>query len=489
VTTLRQQTVRATFWSAGSRSGQQLVQFAGTVVLARLLVPSDFGLVAMIAVFSGFAQLFVDFGLASAIVQRQELNDRHLSTAFWMNLVAGFTLTLVVAGASPGIAALYDEPDLVPLTLLVSLNFVLAAPIIVQNALLVRAMNFKRIAAIEIGAALCGAGAAVVGAALGMGAFALIVQILTTTLVRTIVLWLLTDWRPTATWDRQAMRELWGFGANLAGFQAVTYWSRSADNLLVGRFVGAAGLGIYNRAYSTMLLPVNQVTSVIGRVMFPALSRIQDDLPRVRRGYLRAVGLISLATFPLVIGLIVVAEPFVLTLYGSQWKEAVPILQILCVAMLVQTVAGTTGWLYQSQGRTDWMFRWGVASTVVTVVAFAIGIHWGIQGVAIAYVVRTFALAYFSFAIPGRLIGLRFRDVARAVWEVLAISLVMGTLVWLTGDLLPATWPAGAVLLIQVATGILVYVSLARLLLLSPYRDLRTIVADFRPRRAKELAA
>ena len=230
---------------------------------------------------------------------------------------------------------------------------------------------------------------AITAALMGLGVWSLVVQALTLSSTRAVLLWIASDWRPRWILDRRAIRDLWGFSSNLAGFNALNYWVRNADNFLVGKFVGPAGLGIYGRAYNLMLMPLAQISWVLSRVMFPVLSRMQSDTARVKQGYLRAIGVIGLVTFPIVTGLFAVAEPFVLTVFGPRWESMVPIVQILCLAGLSQSVGTTTGWIYQSQGRTDWMFRWGLASSAVTLVAFGIGILWGVTGVATAYAVRT----------------------------------------------------------------------------------------------------
>jgi O-antigen/teichoic acid export membrane protein len=475
---LRQRTVTGILWSAGTRVGAQFLNFAVTVVLVRLLSPADFGLVATIAIFTGFASIFVDFGLAAALIQRPTLTERHRSSAFWMNLAAGVAIAAVVASLAPLLARFFDEPRLVKLTLVLSLNFVIGSSGIVQSALLYRSMNFRRLGAIDIVSALIGGAAAATAALAGLGVWSLIIQGITTISVRVTLLWTASDWRPRRIIDRAAVRDLWRFSSNLGGFTAVNYWSRNADNFLIGKFVGAAGLGIYGRAYNLMLMPIDQISSVTSRVMFPALSRIQDDRPRVKRTYLRAISIIGLLSFPVLCGLFVVAKPFILTLYGAKWAGVVPVLQLLCVAGLMQPVSVTVGWIYQSQGRTDWFLRWGLAAGAVTVTAFAIGIHWGVKGVALAYAISTYALLYFTFAIPGRLIGMRVRDVFIALRGVLLFALGMSAIVWAVGSMLPASWPPAGLLLVQVGVGAFTYCALIHVFGLAPYRELKELVRE-----------
>ena len=473
-------------WSAGARAAQHVLQFAFTAALARLLLPEDFGLVAMITVFTGFAAVLVDFGLAAALVQRPTLEERHRSAAFWMNLVAGLLLAGVLSALAPWLAVLYDEPRLRELAPVLSLNFVFSSTGLVQAALLQRAMNFRRLAGIQVVSTIV-AGAVAVGAAVaGAGVWSLIVFTLASSLFASSALWLLSDWRPRLTAPGQAVRELWGFSGNLLGFSVINYWSRNADNLIVGKFAGPAALGIYSRAYYLMLMPLDQISQVVARVMFPALSRIQDDRPRVKRAYLRAVGIIGLLSFPLMAGLFAVAEPFVLTFYGGKWESVVPVLQILCVAGFLQPLGTTVGWIYLSQGRTDLQFRVGLFTNTLTVVSFAIGIHWGVHGVATAYAIRSYALMYVSFAIPGRLIDMRVSEVFRAARGALLAALVMAAVVWGVGAVLPSDWPAPVALVAQTALGFAVYGGLVRAFRLESYRELKAI---FRERARREPAA
>ena len=467
-------------WSAAARIGAQAVQFGITAVLARLLLPAEFGLVEMYAVFTGFAIVFVDLGLAAAIVQRKELEERHLSSAFWLNLAGGATVAGIIVALAPAIAAFYGQPRLLLLTTVAAANFVIGAPGIVQSALLKRDLKFKRLAVVE-GAATAVSGAVGISAAVaGAGVWSLVLLTLSSTAVRSLVLWFSTAWRPRWLIDRAAVRDLWKFSGNLLGFMSINYWAANADNLLIGRFIGVGELGIYARAYNTMLLPLNQISGVTSSVMFPALSGIQDDRERVKGAYLRAVRLVALVAFPALVGLIVVARPFILTAYGPHWLSAVPLLRALCVAGLVQSSLMTSNWLYQSQGRTDWMFRWGMVLSVSTVVAFVVGVHWGALGVTIAYAAVTVASAYPGIAIPGRLIDMTFTDVALTIYKSLVAATTMGAIVFVAGRAVPHDWPAGLELLLLIAVGIVSYAASLRLLRANGYRDLVALRRDTR---------
>lgn len=477
---VREEAVGGIAWTGAARSARLLLQFAATVVLARLLTPEDFGLVAMITVLTSFALLFGELGFSAALIQRPELSEAHRSSVFWLTLGLGALLSVAVFAAAPAVAGFYREPQLEPLTRVVAVHFLLAALKVVQVAVVTRAMRFRALGAVEVSATLAGAAVGIGAALAGHGVWSLVAQLLATTAVESAGLWLTSGWRPRARFDPAAIRELLPFSGNLVGFSTVNYWLRNADNLLIGRFVGSAGLGIYERAYQVMMLPVSQASGVLTRVMFPTLSRIQGEPERVKELYLRAVRAISLLTFPMMLGLLVVADHFVLAVFGSRWSEVTPILRILCGVGMLQSVTSTAGWLFQSQGRTDWMFRWGLVSGAVTLAAFAIGIVWGVRGVAIAYAIRSLLLAGPSFAIPGRLVGLGLPEVLRALAGTFACALAMAVALFGLRALLPPGLPPLAALSLEVAAGVALYAALAWGVGLEAWRDVREAFARYR---------
>ncbi len=488
---LREKTLAGLGWTTGAHVGKQALQFGVSIALARLLTPQDFGLVAMIAVFIGFAALFGDLGFSAALIQREKVEERHYSSVFWLNLTAAVVLTGLLMAAAPFIASFYDEPRLAPLTRFIAVIFFIASLYAVQNAILSREMNFRLLAFIEIISVAGSGGIAIVLALTGHGVWSLVWQMLIASSISVSTLWALSDWRPRLLFDRSAVIELWRYGGNLLGFTVANYWMRRGDDLLVGKFLGTSALGIYTRAYDLMLLPLNQVSGVVSRVMFPALSRIQEDKARVKDIYLRTVGMIAVVTFPMMMGLLVVAEAFILAVFGTKWGEVTRILQILCVVGMAQSVTSTHGWIYQSQGRTDWMFRWAIFAGPVVLTGFAIGISIGtIEAVAWSYVISTGLLTYWSFSIPGKLIGMGFGDVVRSVEGCFGCALAMAVAVWVLGLLLPARWPHWAYLAVQVPFGIIAYGILVHLIDLKAYREIRELLRqDVHPRFRASMAA
>ncbi len=284
-------------------------------------------------------------------------------------------------------------------------------------------MDYRSLAEADIAGMIVRCVVAIAMAAAGGGFWSLIVSALAGTAVVTAVVWARCGWWPAEAPSAASMIEIGRLGGGLLGFNLVNYWARNADNLLVGRLLGAAALGVYARAYALMLLPITLVANVFATAMLPALASIQDDRPRVKAIYLRAMGAVALIAAPMVVGLFVVADRLIPALYGSTWSGVVPVLRILCVAALLQAFCNPVGWIYTSQGRTDAMFRWGLAASAVQVAAIGLGSLGGsLESIAGAYAASCVLLFYPCVAIPGRLIGMRFGELARAIGGPIACA-------------------------------------------------------------------
>ncbi len=464
-------------WTAGSTVGQQVMQFGFAAVLAHLVAPEAFGLIAMITVLTGFAALFVDVGLSSAIVQQPEIEERHLSSALWANLVTGTGAMLVVAALAPAIARFYGEPQLVALTLVSAPVFLISSLAGVQVALLQRAMNFRRLVVIENAAFAAGNVVAIGMAVAGLGVWSFIGLAVSTSVFRATLLWVKSGWYPHLGPDRQSLRELWRFSAHLTGFNVINYWSRNADNLLIGRFLGAIDLAFYSRAYNLMLAPVYLVGSATQGPMFSALSRTRGKDHQTKALYLRALRWLSVISVPLVVILFLVAEPLISTVFGQEWLPAVPILRILCVCSLVQCVLRANGWVFTSQGRTDVLFRLGILWTVAVVVAFIIGLRWGLTGVAVSYACCNILNAIPSFFFSGRLIGVSLSDVVGALAGAGTASAAMGVVVWVVESGLDSVVGAPLQLIGGVVTGIATYLLALRFFSPASFREVRNLRA------------
>ena len=382
---LRGKTIRGGAWTGAAQAAKALIQVAAILVLARLLAPHDFGLIGMVAAVTGFIGLFQDLGLSLAIVQRDELTHEQASSLFWINLGIGAACTLATAALAPALSRFYGEPHLTDVTLALGAAFLFGGACVQHVALLKRQMRFEALAAIELGALAMGSVAAVGLAVFDFGCWALVGQQLVAAAVTAAGSWRLCGWRPALPRHGSRVGELLAFGGHLTGFSVVNYFARNLDQVLLGRFYGPLSVGLYQKAYEFLMIPLRQINEPVSSVAIPALSRLVGQPERYRRTYLRILEKILMVTMPLGVFLVMTSDRLVLLVLGAQWNEAGPIVAALGVALFTQPIGNSTGWLFISQGRTRDMFRWGFIGSGTAVASFFVGLPWGPFGVALAY--------------------------------------------------------------------------------------------------------
>lgn len=458
---LREKTIRGVGWMAISQMVTQGARLVFMVALARLLSPSEFGLFGMALVFTGFAALLSDIGLSAALIQRSAIEPRHLDTAFWINLILGISLSVLLIITAKPLSSIYGGSLLAPLLMVASLEFVIRAVAVNHRVLLIREMNFRAVAYAEAGSALLAGTLACSMALAGAGAWSLVLQNLAATLFVSVSLVAMRPWRPRWRFDRDCARELLHFGLHLQGFNILNYWLRNLDKLLIGKTMGDVALGHYNRAYSTMLLPQSQVIGILERVMWPALARCAHDHQRLQHAYYRSLGVICLVNFPLMAGLAAVAGDFVVVVFGVNWTPAIPTLQWLCLAGFVQTPVSTLGWLYLATGRTRRLMAWGSLSAAVVFPALWIGSRAGtIEVLAIWYAGASTLLAPIAFAFAAPVASLRLVQAGRAILPPALAAIMMTAIIMLLSPLLSLlNMPIRLTLL--VITGAAIYAALS----------------------------
>ncbi len=423
---LSQKVVAGAGWSSMSSVARQILSLVCVGFLARRLGPGSYGLMAMANVLMVFLLNFRDLGTVTAIIQKTEVSNRLLSSLFWTNCAFGLALTLFVFGSAGPAGRFFQEPRLPAIVRALSVSFLITAAGSVHNALLTRSMSFRHIAYIDLMSSVAGYVIAITGALSGIGVWSLVFANLANAIVTTLGYWWFGRWTPRLEVDRREIRSIARFSLNLSGFGLVNYFNRNADNIVVGRILGAEPLGFYQMAYNLMLYPIQNISSVLGQVLLPAFSKIQSDDDRFRSAYIRSSMLIGLITFPLLMGMAVLADPLVRAVLGDKWVAVIPLFRILAPVGIIQSVQGSIGQIYVAKGRTDLMFRWGMGAAVVLLTGFMLGVRFGVRGVAVAYAVSYIGvLMYPGFAIPFRLIGLSFSFFARCFWPQLAISLAM----------------------------------------------------------------
>lgn len=452
---------RAVRWATLSQVIRQFVQLTTVVVLARTLTPSDFGLVTVALVVIGFLTLFRDLSLGSAVIQRAEISHVLLSSMFWVAVGTGSLVFGAVFLLAPWISLLLNEPLLEGLLRVLALSFVLTGIGVVHQALLERGLQYSSVARAEMLAVSVGSVVSIALAVGGAGVWSLVAQVLIVAALTSILVWLSCPWRPSLVFDVSAARAGGGFGAGLTTYNLVNYLARNADYAIIGRTLGTEALGYYTMAYRMMLFPIQIVTAVVNRVMFPGLSRLRNDGDAMSALYLAGVASVAFAAFPIALGLASVSGRLLPLALGPGWEPAVPVAILLSVVGLFQTVGGSVGPVFLARGAIRSMVIWGVVSTTLVIAGFAIGIQWGITGVAASYVLVSIALLYPSLVVALGPVGIGIRSIAAVVWRSLLVAVLMSGCVLGAGAFLEGRVPEVATLGVQMMTGVTSYVGLS----------------------------
>ena len=445
---------RTAVWIAVTGGAQALrffISMASTIILAHLLAPGDFGLMATAGPIMGFVDLLRDAGFSQALVQRDEVTEGQSHSLFWLMMGISLTLGLIVAAISPLLAAAFHEPRLIAVLVVASLLMQVSSIGSQPFAGLNRHMRFHALALVDVTGSLLGLAAAVAVATLFHTYWALVLAGVAQTFTATILSIILTGWRPGRPRFDHGVLQMIRFGIGVSVSNFMNFLSRNSDNLLIANRFGPVPLGYYDRAYKLMLMPLNQITWPVSRVLVPVLSRLQSRPKQYSETYLITVTLIMTITQPGLIAATIFGRPLILLLLGPKWAPTIPIFQWLSAAAVHQVVTSSHGWLYLSQGRAKDYAVSGTFSSVTTVAAFLIGLRWGPVGVACAYAISDYLLRVpFAWLYVGRTGPVRTGPLLHTLWPHLlgAATAVSALLVYQR-----LVQPSGVVLL---AIGILI---------------------------------
>jgi O-antigen/teichoic acid export membrane protein len=460
---IQQQVARGFTWTVVELWGRQVLNLLVFVVLARLLVPDDIGLVALATVFVGLAQVVVDQGLGDALIQRRQITRSHIDTAFWVAMLTGAVLTLIGLIAAGPIASLLAVPDLAPILRVLSLTFVLVAFTSIQVALLRRELAFRTLAVRTLAGALGGGAIGIAMALAGFGAWALVGQLVGSAVLSAAMLWWVSPWRPGRQVSWAHFRELFSFGIHIVGSDLLTFLSRNTDNLLIGVFLGTSALGLYAVGYRLLEFSQTILVNVARKIAFPAFSRLQADRDRMLRAHLKLTRVASLTTFPAYIGLALIAPELTILVFGAQYSESGIIASILLVSGPVLSLRTFNLSLLTATGHPDIAFRFRLVTTVTNVVGFAIAVSFGLYAVAAAFAIGAYALMplnlYWTQKYAAVAIGTYLAQLLRIVVATMLMALAMLAVRLGLGSVQPLALVAA-----EAAVGVVVFLVAARLL-------------------------
>lgn len=421
----QEKTIRGINWSFANQFVNQVVNIFISLILARILSPKEFGLIAMVVVFTGFATVISDFSIGTAIIHRKDVTQKELSSVFWLNVVIGIALSFVFIGLSSYIAAYYDKEILRVITMAVSITFIFSSVNIVQSSLLKKNLDFKSIFIIQFISVIIAGACAIYLAMSDFGVWALVSQTVIQYFLITLITWKISKWRPSYHFNFSELMPFLRFSMPIFATRIINYFARSLDNLLIGKNFGSVELGVYSRSYTFMRLPVNNFAIVLHNVMFPSFSLIKDDKPRIKKIYLKIIEFVSMIVMPAMLFLFLTAHNFVFILLGEKWLAVIPILKVFCLVAVCESLVTLTGSIFMSQGKTKELFYVGTASRVLMILAIIYAVQFDILTVAKYFAYATVISTPLFMYYAGKSIDTSLFEVFRVLLPIIASSLVL----------------------------------------------------------------
>lgn len=456
---------------------QRGVTFIVSIVLARLLLPEQFGLVAMLTIFIALAQTFIDSGLSSALIQKKDVEHVDECSVFYFNILLGIATYAILFAGAPWIAKFYGEPLLTSLARVIGLKFILSPFLMIQRTLLQKRLDFKSLALVMFIASLLSGILGISLAYHGFGVWALAYQQLASTVLLVVLFWYFSPWRPAFVFSLSSLRTLLSYGSRLLAAGVLNTIFRNVYLLVIGRFFSPGTLGFYSKAHQLQQMPTQTLTQVVRNVMFPVFSHLQDEPERFRRAISRTLGLLTMMIFPIMIGLATVAAPFVKLVLTEKWLPCVPYLQILCIVGMLFPLQVVNLNILKAVGRTDLFLRLSLIKKTLTVINIMIAIHWGVMGLVVGQVIGA-VIAYtinarYSQTTAGYPLRKQIRDLAPYLGAALVMAAIVYSLKWTFIGTKDWTLLVG-----QVATGGAVYIALCWICRFPAFTEGFTIIQD-----------
>lgn len=466
---------RGLIWNTVERLVTNGIQFILTVILARLLSPDDYGIIAMPAIFLAFAQVLIDSGFANALIRKPDLNEKDLSTAFYFNFFVGLSSYLILFCASPLIADFFNTPILSKLLKVTALVVFLNSLGIVQQAILTKKMDFKTQALVSAISTFLSGAIGVWMAYNGYGVWSLVFQQVSAAFIRVILLWSFGHWHPLKIWSKESFKYLWSFGNKVVIIGFLDTIFNNIYSFVIGKMYNAKDLGNYTRAQQFADLPVNNLSGIIQRVTLPLLSEIQDDNDRLSSIYLRIIRMTALLIVPLMLGLAAMASPLIIALLGDEWIGCVLLFQILCIARIWTPFNAINGNLLQVKGRTDLQLNLEIAKKIVITIVLACTMFGGVVWLVIGFAICTMIAFIINTYYTKRLIGVSFFKQLKAIIPSLVISFVMAMLILFINKIIDNIYVN---LMADIIIGCIVYFSLSYLFEKESLDELKALIKN-----------
>lgn len=437
---VKSRTVKGLVWSGLERFSVQGIQFVLQIVMARLLTPTDYGIVGMLAIFLAISQLFIDSGFSDALIRKVDRTETDFSTVFYINIVAGFGCYGILFFSSPAIADFYKTPILESVTKIVAVNVFLNSLVAVQRAKLVIDIDFKTQAKVSLPAALISGISGVVLAYLKFGVWALAIQMVVNTFLNVLLLWIFVKWCPTQKFSRNSFRVLFAFSSKLFASGVLRTLYQNIYTLVIGKAFSAENLGYYTRANHFAQYPSSNVTDILQRVTYPLLCEKQNNTEQLRILYRKYIRLSAYIIFPLMMGLASVTKPLILIVLGEKWNGIIILLQILCFSLMWYPIHALNLNLLQVKGRSDLFLRLEIIKAALGVLTFIVTIPLGLKSICYGQIFCSLICLIINTHYTGKLIQVGFFVQMKDLFPSLQYSLSMFVIVFFTIKMITNMW-------------------------------------------------
>lgn len=471
---IKTKSINAAIWSAIDKFGEQGVKFVLGIIVARLLFPSDYGLIGMLAVFIALPDTLVNSGFGTALIQKKSATNTDFATVFYFNIVTGFLLYFVLYLSAPLIAVFFNEPQLAILTRVLGLNVIISSFAIVQRTILIKKLDFKTQTKINLSSIFPSGIIGVLFAYYGYGVWAIVFQSLSRQFLITISFWIFGRWYPKLVFSMQSLKSLFSFGSKILVVGLMnTVYSR-IYLIIIGKFYNAELLGFYTRGLQFVTLPSGMVTSIIDRIAFPMFSSIQNNNQQLLNGYRKSVKISAFINFPVMLGLMVVSKPLIMLILTEKWMPSVPYLQILCLAGLLTPMQHLTLSLIKAKGDSGLFLRLDIFKKILVTVIILIVYRWGIMALVYASVVMSYLSFYINFYFVGKKLNFSFAKQLLDLLPYISIAVITAVIMYVSGiyisdsDILQ--------LIVQVFMGIVTYIIMNKIFKTEAFEEMTGIL-------------
>lgn len=471
---LKSKTVKGTIWSSMERFSVQGIQFLVTIIMARMLTPSDYGLIGMLAIFIAISQSLIDSGFSQALIRKQDRTEIDNSTVFYFNIGVGIILYLILFLCAPLIASFYNEPILEPLTKVIGLGLVFNSLSVVQRALFTVKLDFKTQAKASLIGAIVSGAIGIYTAYAGYGVWSIVYLQISNYAITVLLLWIFSKWRPQWCYSWKSFKELFSFGSKLMLSGLLDTLFNNVYLLVIGKFFKASDLGYYTRAAQFSDFASANVTGIFQRVTYPVLCEIQNDDVRLHDAYQRMLRMSAFVIFPLMMGLAAVAKPMILTILTEKWLFSSVLLQILCFSYMWYPIHAINLNLLKVKGRSDLFLKLEIIKKIIGVIIICITVPFGLIAMCIGGIFSSIICLFINTRYTGMLINLGFLSQMKDLLPCLLLSLAMGAIVYAVVTFIPM--PPVAALIVGIAVGIVFYTLSSKILRFPEFAEIRAMI-------------